>query len=113
VEARLNPSLKGKPLAVVQYNRWKGGMWVCEDVLEKCLFEIRLLRILLNCIMWRHWLIFIPPCYNDVSFPSASTVLHRYNSFELPWGYLPLTCGTLMMSKNAMPTSFLKIMQTL
>lgn len=26
VEARLNPSLKGKPLAVVQYNRWKGGM---------------------------------------------------------------------------------------
>jgi hypothetical protein len=25
VEARLNPSLKGKPLAVVQYNKWKGG----------------------------------------------------------------------------------------
>jgi DNA polymerase eta len=25
VEARLNPYLKGKPLAVVQYNKWKGG----------------------------------------------------------------------------------------
>ncbi|XP_067006969.2 DNA polymerase eta [Anabrus simplex] len=25
VEARLNPSLKGKPLAVVQYNPWQGG----------------------------------------------------------------------------------------
>jgi hypothetical protein len=25
VEARLNPCLKGKPLAVVQYNKWKGG----------------------------------------------------------------------------------------
>jgi DNA polymerase eta len=25
VEARLNPSVKGKPLAVVQYNKWKGG----------------------------------------------------------------------------------------
>lgn len=25
VEARLNPELKGKPLAVVQYNQWKGG----------------------------------------------------------------------------------------
>ncbi|XP_063227100.1 DNA polymerase eta isoform X2 [Bacillus rossius redtenbacheri] len=25
VEERLNPSLKGKPLAVVQYNQWKGG----------------------------------------------------------------------------------------
>ncbi|PSN56696.1 hypothetical protein C0J52_00039 [Blattella germanica] len=25
VEARLNPTLKGKPMAVVQYNQWKGG----------------------------------------------------------------------------------------
>ena len=25
VEQRLNPSLKGKPCAVVQYNPWKGG----------------------------------------------------------------------------------------
>lgn len=25
VETRLNPSLKGKPVAVVQYNQWKGG----------------------------------------------------------------------------------------
>ena len=25
VEQRLNPSLKGKPCAVVQYNTWKGG----------------------------------------------------------------------------------------
>ncbi|XP_054289147.1 DNA polymerase eta-like [Macrosteles quadrilineatus] len=25
VETRLNPSLKGKPMAVVQYNQWKGG----------------------------------------------------------------------------------------
>lgn len=25
VEEKLNPSLKGKPIAVVQYNAWKGG----------------------------------------------------------------------------------------
>lgn len=25
VEARLDPSLNGKPMAVVQYNQWKGG----------------------------------------------------------------------------------------
>lgn len=25
VEQRLNPSLKGKPCAVVQYKTWKGG----------------------------------------------------------------------------------------
>lgn len=25
VEEKLNPSLKGKPMAVVQYNAWKGG----------------------------------------------------------------------------------------
>lgn len=25
VEVRLNPVLKGKPVAVVQYNTWKGG----------------------------------------------------------------------------------------
>lgn len=28
VEARLNPALKGKPMAVVQYNAWKGGGYV-------------------------------------------------------------------------------------
>lgn len=28
VEARIDPSLKGKPVAVVQYNQWKGGGWV-------------------------------------------------------------------------------------
>lgn len=25
VEERLNPELKGKPIAVVQYNAWRGG----------------------------------------------------------------------------------------
>lgn len=25
VEEKLNPELKGKPVAVVQYNKWKGG----------------------------------------------------------------------------------------
>lgn len=25
VEARLNPSLNGHPMAVIQYNQWKGG----------------------------------------------------------------------------------------
>lgn len=25
VEEKLNPSLKGKPIAVVQYNAWRGG----------------------------------------------------------------------------------------
>lgn len=28
VEEKLNPSLAGKPLAVVQYNEWRGGGWV-------------------------------------------------------------------------------------
>jgi hypothetical protein len=28
VELRADPSLKGKPLAVVQYNQWKGGGYV-------------------------------------------------------------------------------------
>lgn len=28
VEVRLNPALKGKPVAVVQYNTWKGGGFV-------------------------------------------------------------------------------------
>lgn len=25
VEEKINPELKGKPVAVVQYNKWKGG----------------------------------------------------------------------------------------
>lgn len=28
VEAKLNPQLAGKPVAVVQYNLWGGGGWV-------------------------------------------------------------------------------------
>lgn len=28
VEEKLNPSLTGKPIAVVQYNAWKGGGYV-------------------------------------------------------------------------------------
>ena len=31
VEARADPSLKGKPLAVVQYNQWKGGGYVTKQ----------------------------------------------------------------------------------
>lgn len=27
VEEKLNPELAGKPIAVVQYNPWKGGGW--------------------------------------------------------------------------------------
>lgn len=28
VEEKLQPDLAGKPIAVVQYNEWKGGGWV-------------------------------------------------------------------------------------
>lgn len=28
VEEKLNPELKGKPIAVVQYNPWQGGGYV-------------------------------------------------------------------------------------
>ena len=33
VEQRLNPSLYGKPCAVVQYNNWKGGGYVYKTIL--------------------------------------------------------------------------------
>lgn len=32
VETKLNPCFKSKPLAVVQYNQWKGGGYVSFEI---------------------------------------------------------------------------------
>lgn len=39
VEQRLNPSLYGKPCAVVQFNNWKGGAYVYKTILTRILMN--------------------------------------------------------------------------
>lgn len=49
VEEKLNPALKGKPIAVVQYNPWQGGGYVSLNYTKDSTIKYRNITTYITC----------------------------------------------------------------